>query len=34
VKKIRSTYDFHEKWKSVANAMKQSISQIPESRTF
>jgi hypothetical protein len=34
VKKIRSVYDFHEKWKSVANAMKQSISQTPESRTF
>lgn len=34
VKKIRSVYDFHEKWKSVANSMKQSIAQVPVSRTF
>ena len=29
VKKIRSVYDFHEKWKSVANAMKQSVKETP-----
>ena len=29
VKKIRNVFDFHEKWKSVANAMKQSVKEAP-----
>jgi adenylate kinase family enzyme len=31
--KIRSAKDFHEKWKKVANSMKQSVKPV-ESRTF
>ena len=34
VSKVQSVRDFHEKWKKVANTMKQSTSQIQESRTF
>lgn len=29
VKKIRNVFDFHEKWKSVANSMKQSVKETP-----